>query len=56
MHFAMGAKNCLTLECVHSVSRHVMSKNALDSRIKEGTLDGALLELTVKVQSKNEWR
>ena len=31
MHFAMGAKNCLTLECVHSVSRHVMSKNALSA-------------------------
>ena len=54
MHFAMGAKNGLTLWCT-SMSRHVMSKNALDSRIKEGTLDGALLELTVKVQSKNEW-
>ena len=37
MHFAMGAKNGLTLWCT-SMSRHVMSKNALDSRIKEGTL------------------
>ena len=51
MHFAMGAKNGLTLWCT-SMSRHVMSKNALDSRIKEGTLG----PLAPQICCYNTWR